>query len=77
MNGWCHPPHAMRTKCACGNVIELRGAVGDRVVTCKCGRQHSKEPRSAFAKADHIGPNGQITAGQRKGGRAGCPGIGR
>ena len=30
MPNWCHPAHAMRTKCACGAVIELRGAVGER-----------------------------------------------
>ena len=74
-NNWCHPPHAMRTKCAYGAVIELRGAVGENAVMCKCGRFHSKEPRSAFAKADHIGPRGQLTTGQRRGGKAGCPGI--
>jgi hypothetical protein len=74
MSNWCHPPHAMRTKCACGKVIELRGAVGDQVRVCTCGRKHSKEPRSAFAPADQI-IDGRLSVGKRKGGRAGCPGI--
>lgn len=74
--GCCHPTHAMRTKCACGKVIELRGAFGSAFRRCECGRKHRKnsEPRGSFASAKMI-VAGDISTGQRAGGRAGCPGY--
>lgn len=76
--GYCHPTHAMRTKCACGAVITLRGAFGSTYAKCDCGRKHRKEsaPRGSFAAATGKNPkNGALTTGQRSGGKAGCPGF--
>lgn len=72
---WCHPTHAMRTKCACGEVVNLSGAVGDRHVVCECGRHHSKRPGSGFEPGFKVGSAGQVSTGERRGGRKGCPGL--
>lgn len=74
--GCCHPTHAMRTKCACGRVLELRGAFGKNVRRCECGREHRKSsgPGGSFAKATGV-VNGLLTTGKRPGGKDGCPGI--
>jgi hypothetical protein len=66
----------MRTKCACGNVVNLRGAFGGTAVRCKCGRRHRKnsDPRGSFATASVI-IDGDLSTGKRAGGKKGCPGI--
>lgn len=74
---WCHPTHAQRTKCACGLVMDLGGAVGAVARQCKCGRVHSKAPGSAFQKGNHVGHHGGLSTGKRAGGRKGCPGLPR
>lgn len=70
--GCCHPSHAVRTKCACGNVIALSGAF----VRCGCGRGHRKnsDAGGSFARGAHM-IDGRISTGQRAGGRSGCPGV--
>lgn len=75
--GCCHPTHAMRTKCACGAVVILRGAFGSSYVRCDCGRAHRKSsaPGGSFAKHTGVKATGAVTTGQRKGGRSGCPGV--
>lgn len=72
--GFCHPTHAQRTKCACGRVLSLKGAVGQYVVVCACGRRHRKASGSGFARG-HMVQGGRITTGSREGGREGCPGL--
>jgi hypothetical protein len=75
---WCHPTHAQSTKCACGVVINLSGAVGDVVVICGCGRTHSKVTGSAFQPGFTVSRtdtgHDYTSTGRRRGGRAGCPG---
>jgi len=75
--GCCHPTHAMRTKCACGRVINLHGAYGDTVALCECGRKHRKnsDAGGSFAHHSYVDNNGTLRTGQRAGGRKGCPGI--
>ncbi len=72
----CHPSHAQRTKCLCGEVVTLRGAFGSHFVRCKCGRAHRKtsQPGGSFASGSMI-VDGCIATGRRLGGKAGCPGI--
>ena len=72
IRNWCHPPQAQRTKCVCGQVLGLRGAYGENVRVCKCGRKHRKAPGSAFQ--DVIKSGGFQS---RPGGAAGCPGLDR
>lgn len=74
---YCHPTHAMRTKCACSRIVKLRGAYGDTVVVCACGRKHRKAsgPGGSFEKHNCI-VDGHLSTGKRPGGKAGCPGIG-
>ena len=77
--GCCHPTHAQRTKCLCGNVLSLGHAYGNKAAKCvKCGRLHRKEslPGGSFAKATGT-REGFLTTGKRLGGKAGCPGFGR
>jgi hypothetical protein len=73
----CHPAKSIRTKCVCGHVLMLRGAYGNMVVTCLCGRQHRKAslPGGAFAKHTMV-IDGVLSTGRRRGGKDGCPGIG-
>lgn len=75
--GCCHPTHAMRTKCACGRVVNLAGAFGDYIIECKCGRKHRKnsEPGGSFAPHSGVSSKGALTTGRRAGGREGCPGY--
>jgi hypothetical protein len=62
--GYCHPAQSKRTKCACGETLEMH-TVATR---CGCGRVHRKDPfRSAFADT---GPQPV-----RPGGKNGCPGC--
>lgn len=77
MMAWCHPTHAQRTRCLCGAVINLSGAVGNAYVKCACGRTHSKLPGSAFTPSfmvQHTASGEYLSTGRRKGGRRGCPG---
>lgn len=71
----CHPTHAQRTKCVCGAIVNLRGAVSPRATRCACGRFHSKVRGSGFERG--YASDGRITTGSRKGGKRGCPGCGR
>lgn len=76
MDDYCHPSHAQRTKCACGRVLTLSGAVRDTFARCVCGRAHRKISESAFALGTLV-INGRISTGKRRGGKTGCPGIER
>ncbi len=63
--GYCHEACSQRTKCACGEVVQLH----DQVVMCECGRTHIKAAGSAFVKGE--GP----FLIKRPGGKKGCPGF--
>jgi len=69
MSYGCHPSNAVRTKCACGQVIALGHSVNNETptITCpKCGRKHRK------CSGGWHGPD---NGGKREGGRKGCPGL--
>ena len=68
-DGYCHPPQAKRTKCACGRTVEFFSVLdhGTNATRCACGRVHVKAPGSAFERA--------IGQPVRPGGRQGCPGT--
>lgn len=69
---YCHPPQSKRTKCLCGETVELKTVMAHPYSTrCRnCGRVHVKEPGPAFRSMRDSG--GVL---KRPGGRNGCPGV--
>ena len=63
-DGFCHPPQAKRTKCACGKTQRLWSVE----TVCDCGRVHVREPGASAFRRGLLRPT-------RAGGKAGCPGV--